>query len=113
MEESIYSKLPKLKIEISLTTLVVSTLVIIFGFIIPVSLIQNGITNQENQTSSGQVAGASVSKEENSITLPIINQTVLLEGQSGVLILMGLLLLAFCMIITIYLITDSVIKQRK
>lgn len=113
MEESIYSKLPKLKIELSLTTLVVSTLVIIFAFIIPVSIIQNGIINQENQTSSGQVAGANTSKEENTIILPIINQSVILEGQSGVLILMGLFLLGFCMIITVYLITDSVIKHRK
>lgn len=112
MEESVYSKLPKLKVELSLTTLVIGTLVIIFAFIIPVNLIQDA-TYQQTLPSTGQVAGASTSKDDHTILLPIINQSVVLEGQSGVLILMGLLLLGFCILITIYLITDSVIKRQK
>ena len=112
MEESVYSKLPKLKIELNLVSLVGGVLVIIFAFIIPVSLIQSA-KNTTNVTNSGsQVAGISTSKEDQRVTLPILNSQVSLEGQSGLLILMGLVLLAICIFIILYLIFDTLVKKR-
>jgi len=114
MEESVYSKLPKLKIEINLTTLVVGVLVLIFAFIIPVSLWQNiPRYNSEQPSSGGQVAGVNTSKEEQIFIIPVINQKVVLEGQSGILIILGLVLLVLCFLIITYIIIDSLRKHKK
>lgn len=120
MEESVYSKLPKLKVELSLTTLVVGTLIILFAFIIPVALIQsyqNSPKTKEPEivdvVSGPSVAGASTIRESGKINLPIINQEVSLEGQSGVLILLGIILLGLSFFIILFLIIDSLKRKPK
>ncbi len=115
MEENIYSQLPKLKVELSLSTLVAAVLIIAFVFIIPISLIQNSnqSNNIETVLSSPQVKGASTQKSEApTITLPIINQAVKLEGQSGMLIAIGILLILMSFVIVGVLTLDS-IKRKK
>jgi hypothetical protein len=109
MKENIYSRLPKLKVHINLSSIVAFILVMIFGFLIPVSYFQN-LTQQNN--GGGQVAGISTNPNENSIILPILNKPVSLEGQSGVLISVGLVLIISCIVITALLLIDF-IKHRK
>lgn len=115
MEEDLYSRLPKLKIEINLATIIWSIIIILFAFVIPVSLIQRGSqTEGENNiiVSGPQVAGVSTEKQPAAITLPIIDQQVYLEGQSGLLIMIGLLLLGIGLIIILYLIVDTTRKKK-
>ncbi|MBE0574100.1 hypothetical protein IH575_04315, partial [Candidatus Dojkabacteria bacterium] len=99
MEEDVYSRLPKkIKFELNLPTLVGGILTIMFAFVLPIALItsyeatpntQNSIQTTNNLPSGGQVAGVSTQKDENIIRLPIINEFVSLEGQSGSLIIIG------------------------
>lgn len=115
MEENIYSQLPKLKIELSLTTLVAAVLITIFAFIIPIALIENSkqSNNIEEVVSGPQVMGVSTEKQETArITLPIINQQVKLEGQSGMLIIIGILLILLSFVIVGVLTADSIKKKK-
>lgn len=108
MEENIYSKLPKLKVELSLSTLVIGALVIVFAFIIPISLIEN----YYNSNSTGQVAGVSTQTQTSSIFLPILNQAILLEGQSGVLAIIGITIILICIIILLVLLIEFLKKKN-
>jgi len=117
MEENIYSKLPKLRIEISLTTLVAAVLIVAFAFVIPIALIQN--SNQSNNiepeqvVSTPQVKGASTEKQEYpTFKIPILNQQVKLEGESGILVVIGILLIILSVVIIFTLAVDS-IKRKK
>lgn len=113
MEESIYSKLPKIKIEINLVSLIASFIGLIISFIVPVYLINQGIISN-TQTTTGQVAGISTEKQEPStLLIPFINQKVVLEGQSGILAILGIALMGICIIILLYLIIDSLRKNSK
>lgn len=113
MEESIYSKLPKVKIEINLVSLIASFIGITISFVIPIYLI-NQSTISNIKTTTGQVAGISTEKQEPStLLIPFINQKVVLEGQSGTLALLGIALMGICIIILLYLIIDSLRKNSK
>lgn len=119
MEENLYSKLPKkIKFELNLPTLVGGVLTIMFAFVLPIAVIssyQSGgtDTNTTTNSSGGQVAGITTYKDESTIKLPILNEIVSLEGQSGSLIIIGLLLLGISVIVILFLIFDSFKRNSK
>lgn len=94
-----------------------------FAFVLPIALItsyeatpnlqNNSIQTTNNLPSGGQVAGVNTQKDENIIRLPIINEFVSLEGQSGSLIIIGLLLLGISLIVILFLIFDSLKRNSK
>ncbi len=64
-------------------------------------------TSAGGTTTSGKVAGASTVKGIESINIPIINQTIDLNSQTGLLILLGTFLIGISVLLVLYLVIDG------
>ncbi|SRR5260221_2904732 len=104
MKRSVFEDLPQLKVELDLPKFLVIIITLVFTLILPIGVYYQ-VQNQTNQEISGQVAGISTTKQSTAFTLLGFN--IDLNSQTGVLILVGLLLFGISAILIMFLIIDN------
>ena len=102
-------ELPRLKAELSFTKIIISIFSVFFFFIVPIVLIEQS-KNPTVQVDQGKVAGISnIPIEEN--TIFIFNQTINLNSQVGLLVILGIILLGISILLALYLAIDKPLRK--
>lgn len=132
---------PKIELDFAKSLIVIVTLMVVFVIPVQIityyrsqtpapSVSSTATTNTaangsqatlKNSTAAGtattsKVAGASTTKSSvkgvESINIPLINQTIDLNSQTGLLILLGLFLIGISILLTLYLLIDGAREEE-
>ena len=105
--------LPNLEIDFSFKKLFFSIVFILFFLVAPIVIIDGTIKNTSSQNQA-QVAGISTSTTEVSESyLYLFGQKFDLNSQAGVFAIAGLTLLGIAIILILFLLADSFLRQSK